>query len=171
MVERFSIKVVMLSTALLFLLAATASAQCVVEAYFSPYDNIEAQVVKRLSEAKETVHCSLYGITNVKITSTLKTLLDQGVEVKLCLDKMQAAGKYDTHQQLADAGAEVLIKKSAVLEHNKFCVIDDTRVVMGSWNFSNNAQKQDNSLVDLSASDAIIKQFSDAFQRIHKRDQ
>jgi mitochondrial cardiolipin hydrolase len=161
-----------LATVLLFffLSVVTASAQCAVEAYFSPYDDAESIVLKRLSEAKETVHCSLYGITNPKITATLKTLISQGVDVKLCLDKMQSAGKSSTHGQLRGAGADVVIKKTGVLEHNKFCVIDGARVIMGSWNYSGNAQRQDNSLVDISGCDPIIRQFQDAFQRIYERD-
>jgi len=164
------VRIAMLCAVLLVALTATASAQCTVEAYFSPYDDIQTVVVQRLSEATTSVNCSLYGISNISITKTLKELLDKGVTVKLCLDKTQSAGKYDTHEQLADAGAEVVIKKTGVLEHNKFCVIDGSRVLMGSWNYSNNAQKQDNSMVDLSGCDRIVKQFSDAFQRIHDRD-
>ncbi|MCX5804226.1 MAG: phospholipase D-like domain-containing protein [Proteobacteria bacterium] len=56
------------------------------------------------------------------------------------------------------------------MEHNKFCVIDNKRVVMGSWNYSANAQKQDNSMVDLSGCNGIIKSFTDAFERIYQRD-
>jgi mitochondrial cardiolipin hydrolase len=141
-----------------------------VEAYFSPYDDIHSAVVDRLSEATTSVKCSLYGITNISVTKTFKGLVGKGVTVKLCLDKTQSAGKYDTHQQLAKAGVEIVIKKTGVLEHNKFCVIDGTRVIMGSWNYSNNAQKQDNSMVDLSGCDAIVKEFSDAFERIYERD-
>ncbi len=138
------VRIAALCAVLLVALAATASAQCTVAAYFSPYDDVEVQVVQRLTEATTSVNCSLYGITNITITKTLKELLGKGVTVKLCLDKTQSAGKYDTHQQLADAGADVVIKKTGVLEHNKFCVIDGSRVIMGSWNYSNNAQKQDN---------------------------
>ena len=43
-------------------------AQCTVEPYFSPYDNVEKVIVKRLSEAKDSIKCSLYGITNKRIT-------------------------------------------------------------------------------------------------------
>jgi phosphatidylserine/phosphatidylglycerophosphate/cardiolipin synthase-like enzyme len=170
MIAAFRVRTAAFCAAFLFLFAGITSAQCVVQTYFSPYDNIEGIVINRLSGAQHSVHCSLYGITNVKITNTLKTLLDQSVEVKLCLDKTQSAGKHDTHQQLADDGAEVVIKKSGVLEHNKFCVIDNAMVMMGSWNYSNSAQKQDNSMVVLSGCDEIVKQFEAAFQRIHERD-
>lgn len=93
----FRIRVVVLSTACFLLFIARASAQCVVQAYVSPYDNIEAQV----------------------------------------------------------------------------CIVDNAGVLVGSRNYSASAQKQkqDNSMVELTACDATIKQFEAAFQRIHERDQ
>ncbi|MEW6063247.1 MAG: hypothetical protein AB1571_02660 [Nanoarchaeota archaeon] len=43
--------------------------------------------------------------------------------------------------------------------------------LMGSWNWSNNAQKQDNSNVLISQCPEQIKRFEDSFQRILKRDE
>lgn len=150
---------------------STMGKQCAVQAYFSPYDNIESLVVNRLSDAKETVNCSLYGITNRAITDSLIKLVKDGKNVTLCLDKMQSAGKSSAHHTLRKAGVDIVIKKINVLEHNKFCVIDDERVLMGSWNYSGNAQAQDNSLIDLSGCDDVVKQFKEAFTRIYERDQ
>lgn len=61
--------------------------QCTVEAYFSPYDNVEDVIVKRLVEAKRSVNCSLYGITNARITAILIALQQNDTTVSLCLDK------------------------------------------------------------------------------------
>jgi phosphatidylserine/phosphatidylglycerophosphate/cardiolipin synthase-like enzyme len=88
----------------------------------------------------------------------------------LCLDKIQSAGSSSKHNQLEDAGADVVIKKSSVLEHNKFCVIDGKMVIMGSWNYSANAQKQDNSTVEITSCSSIIDKFENAFERIYNRD-
>ena len=145
-------------------------AQCTVEPYFSPYDNVEKVIVKRLSEAKDSIKCSLYGITNKRITETLINKKSEGLEVILCLDKTQSAGKHSTHKELENAGVEIVIKKTGILEHNKFCVIDNSRVIMGSWNFSESAQKQDKSQVDISGCNDVVKKFSAAFERIYKRD-
>jgi|GEM_PF-1532012 len=134
------------------------------------YDDVEKVIVKRLSEAKDSIKCSLYGITNKRITETLINKKSEGLEVILCLDKTQSAGKHSTHKELENAGIEIVIKKTGTLEHNKFCVIDDKRVIMGSWNFSESAQKQDNSQVDISGCHDVVKKFSAAFERIYKRD-
>jgi phosphatidylserine/phosphatidylglycerophosphate/cardiolipin synthase-like enzyme len=49
-------------------------------------------------------------------------------------------------------------------------VIDDKTVVIGSYNFSGNAQKQDNSMVVISGCNETTKKFSKAFERIYNRD-
>lgn len=88
--------------------------------------------------------------------------------MRLCLDKTQSAGS--THNELKENGAKVVVKKTGVLEHNKSCIIDNNRVLMGSWNFSGSAQKQDNSIVNISSCDDIIKNLTEAFDRIYQRD-
>lgn len=149
---------------------AHAGSNCLVEAYFSPYEDIEGLVADKLKGAGGSIHCSLYGITNSRITNVLIDRVSRGVDIKLCLDKTQSSGKHSTHKELRDAGVEVVIKKSGVLEHNKFCVIDNKTVVMGSYNFSGNAQKQDNSIVVMSGCNPSTEKFNKAFMRIYRRD-
>lgn len=163
-------KKLIISIILILCLTSSAYAECTVAAYFSPYEDIEGLVVDELKVAGESIRCSLYGITNSRITEVLIDRVSSGVDIKLCLDKTQSAGKHSTHKELKEAGAEVVIKKTGVLEHNKFCVIDNKTVIMGSYNFSSSAQKQDNSIVVMSGCDETTKKFSKAFERIHKRD-
>lgn len=163
-------KKIIIGAILILYLTSSVYAECTVEAYFSPYEDIEGLIVDKLKVAGGTIRCSLYGITNSRITEVLINRVSSGVDIKLCLDKTQSAGKHSTHRELKDAGVEVVIKKTGVLEHNKFCVIDNKTVVMGSYNFSNSAQKQDNSIVVMSKCDPISEKFNKAFMRIYRRD-
>lgn len=163
-------KKIIISAILILCLTSSAYAECTIEAYFSPYEDIEGLVVDELKVAGESIHCSLYGITNSRITEVLINRVSSGVDIRLCLDKTQSAGKHSTHRELKDAGVEVVIKKAGVLEHNKFCVIDNKTVVMGSYNFSGSAQKQDNSIVVMSKCDPVTEKFNNAFMRIYRRD-
>lgn len=63
---------------LFFCLPFCVHAECFVEAYFSPYDDIETLVIEKLSEAEKSIHCSLYGITNKKI-KTLIGRIEKGL--------------------------------------------------------------------------------------------
>src|SRR2546426_4539426 len=153
-----------------FLLSISTVWACEIQPLFSPYDKVDDAINAQLTQATKTVHCSLYGITNQRLASDLIAAKQRGAEVGVGLDKMQAAGKSDLHAKLQAAGIQIEIKPVATLEHNKFCVIDGTMVTMGSWNWSNNAQKQDNSDVIITDCPKVAQAFEAAFQRIMERD-
>jgi len=143
---------------------------CTPAVYFSPYDNVETVVLRELGVAKKSIHASLYGIDNQQIADVLEAKAKAGVEVEIGEDKLQASGKHDLHAELMKAGVKVVVKPKGVLEHNKFAIIDGSTVVMGSWNWSKSAQKQDNSDVIFKYCPTIALEFETAFDRIIKRD-
>lgn len=143
---------------------------CIVSSYFSPYDNIENVIHAQLITASTSVHCSLYGITNKRLADDLVALKRRGLDIAIGLDKTQSSGPHDLGKYLKQKGIKIVVKKTSALEHNKFCIIDNNRIIMGSWNWSGNAQKQDNSDVFITGCPEQIKRFEDAFQRILKRD-
>lgn len=144
---------------------------CDVSAYFSPQDNIEQIILSAMDKAKETVHLSLFGISNRRLADKLVDLKTGGINIVLCIDKKQAALKSDLHAYLKKNGIVVVVKKTGVLEHNKFAIIDSRVVVMGSWNWSASAQAQDNSDVIIKNCPDVVGVFEAAFQRIYKRDE
>jgi phosphatidylserine/phosphatidylglycerophosphate/cardiolipin synthase-like enzyme len=137
---------------------------------FSPYDKVDDAIHAQLTQANKSVHCSLYGITNLRLANDLIAAKKRGADVGVGLDKTQAAGQHDLHAKLQAVGILIEIKPVATLEHNKFCVIDGSIVIMGSWNWSNNAQKQDNSDVMISDCPKVASAFEAAYQRIIERD-
>ncbi len=160
-----------LMTLLVLLLPVGAYATiCSINSYFSPFDNIEDAVHAKLLLSKKSVHCSLFGISNEQLAQDLVTLKKKGIEVFVAEDKKQAALNADKHTFLKENGVSVEIKHSGILEHNKFCVIDDETVIMGSWNWSHSAQAQDNSDVIFTDCPKQADQFEAAFKRIWERD-
>src|SRR5712691_2514416 len=153
-----------------FMLAVSTVWACEVQPLFSPYDKVDDAIHTKLEQAGKSVHCSLYGITNLRLANDLIAAKKRGADVAVGLDKTQAAGQHDLHAKLQAVGILVEIKPVATLEHNKFCVIDGTIVVMGSWNWSNNAQKQDNSDVSITDCPKVAQTFEAAYQRIIERD-
>ena len=139
------------------------------EVYFSPTEDVQSKLISELQKAKETIDCSLYGITQEDIANTLIEKDKSGVRVRIGLDKMQAAGKSDKHNELIKGGVEVRIKKLSALEHNKYCVIDGRVATEGSYNFSKNARLQDNSFVII-RDKGIVDKFGKQFEYIWARD-
>ncbi len=153
-----------------FVLAVSTAWACEVQPLFSPYDKVDDAIHAQLEKANQSVHCSLYGITNLRLADDLIAAKQRGADVGVGLDKKQAAGKSDLHAKLEAVGILVEIKPVNVLEHNKFCVLDGNVVIMGSWNWSNNAQKQDNSDVIITDCPKVAAAFEAAYQRIIERD-
>jgi phosphatidylserine/phosphatidylglycerophosphate/cardiolipin synthase-like enzyme len=153
-----------------FVLAVSTAWACEVQPLFSPYDKVDDAIHAQLEQASKSVHCSLYGITNLRLANDLIAAKQRGADVGIGLDKTQAAGQHDLHATLQAAGILVAIKPVATLEHNKFFVIDRATVIMGSWNWSNSAQKQDNSDVIITDCPKVAQAFEAAFQRILERD-
>lgn|SRR5574340_525289 len=145
-------------------------AACETTPLFSPTDKIEAAILVELYSAKHSIHCSLFGISNGNLAAALISQAHVGRQVQVSLDKRQAALPSDLHTLLQTTGVDVSIKRTNALEHNKFCVIDGQTVTMGSWNWSQAAQSQDNSEVIFRQCPDVAAKFEAAFQRIWRRD-
>ncbi len=165
-------KTVLMVICLLIPVSACAhqTATCTMTAYFSPWDNVIVPIHRALLSAHKTVYCSLYGITNRYLAHDLINLERKGVTVEVGLDKREAHGRYDLHTVLEAAGITVIIKPRVVLEHNKLCVIDGRTIIMGSYNWSASAQKQDNSDVIIKNCPRLGKAFVGECKRIYERD-
>lgn len=146
-----------------------------IEVYFSPYDNCEKPWVDTIMKASSYVYVSCFGLTNGNITKALCDVSKKGIKVIVCTDKMQAGNKTALirEQELRQAGAEYVIKKIQVLEHNKMLFVrtieGDQYAIIGSWNLSGNAQPQDNSIVVIKDKN-ITDKVKLAIERIYNRD-
>jgi phosphatidylserine/phosphatidylglycerophosphate/cardiolipin synthase-like enzyme len=122
-----------------------------------------------LESAKYEITLSCFGITNKRLGAILREKSRQGVKVLVLEDKMQSGGRADIHEELIADGVEVVIKKTTALEHNKMVVVDGKTAIIGSWNLSGNAQKQDNSMV-ITTDKAVVASAQEAMDRIYRRD-
>ena len=152
------------------ILLLAASSWAGVSVYFSPQDNCEKVWVNAIGAATNHIYVSCFGIENQRIADALIERAKRGIAVKVCCDKLQAAGKGSLTGQLKAAGIEVIVKKTAVLEHNKMMAIDGRSGIVGSWNLSDRAQAQDNSLVLFSGETNLVSQIETAWQAIYRRD-
>jgi phosphatidylserine/phosphatidylglycerophosphate/cardiolipin synthase-like enzyme len=153
-----------------FVLSVSTIWACEVQPLFSPYDKIDDAIHAQLGQATQSIHCSLFGITNLRLTNDLIAAKQRGVDVGVGLDRRQSEGTHDLHEKLKAEGILVEVKPVYTLEHNKFCVLDGATVIMGSWNWSNSAQKQDNSDVIITDCPSAAQAFEAAYQRIMERD-
>jgi phosphatidylserine/phosphatidylglycerophosphate/cardiolipin synthase-like enzyme len=161
---------------LIFILMATAFAMrssAATNLLFSPEDNLQQVWVSHIEHAR-VIHIACFGISNRAIASALETALkERHARVVILEDRRQSALRSDLHDVIASAGAQIIIKHSSVLLHDKMAVFDpglpDECAIVGSYNLSQSAEEQDNSDVvfddDSVHSNAVEKAWELMFRR------
>lgn len=118
--------------------------------FCSPYDDCSSQLVQLLQTAKSEVLVAVYTINSPVLVNTLIDLHKHGVDVEIITDSTQAAGAHEklALQYLRAEGIPVFVGKSKYhqIMHTKICIIDDTFVAYGSYNWTDVANRQDNTL-------------------------
>ena len=100
------------------------------EIYFTPSSDCENLIIKNIQKASE-IDIAVYSINNDKIVLSI-----------IVTDRLQAAGKHSKVQYLKDLGMSIRLNKKHKIEHNKFAVFDNKRVVTGSYNWTNPASSK-----------------------------
>lgn len=141
--------------------------QATVVAYFSPRGGAEAAIVQALSQARSSVCVLAYSYTSAPIAAALIEAHGRGVAVEVIVDKGQPTAKGGKAKETAAAGIPVLVDRAHAIAHNKVMVIDEARVITGSFNFTAGAEARnaENMLV-LDAAD-LAQAYLDDFAR-HK---
>ena len=107
---------------------------------FSPYQGATELVVKTIKEAKRSIHVAAYSFTSKPIADALVTAHDKGVDVEVVMDKSQHKGRM--MQYIRDHGIPTRINYRYSIMHDKFMVIDEKTLELGSFNYTAAAEKR-----------------------------
>jgi phosphatidylserine/phosphatidylglycerophosphate/cardiolipin synthase-like enzyme len=107
--------------------------------------NCAQNLIAEFDKATTSIHILIYNINEPSIVDSLIRAKQRGVEVKIGVDKTQYGqkGMKAEVQRMIDAGIETRIidVASTGIMHNKIAIIDNKVIIIGSFNYTNNAQK------------------------------
>lgn len=109
---------------------------------FTPPSGCGSLIAKEISKAKESIYVQAFGLTSQTIVDQLIEAKKKGVQVRVLLDRSNLNDKYSKMSELKRAGIEVSIDRVAGIAHNKIMIIDHYKVITGSFNFTNAADKR-----------------------------
>lgn len=141
-----------------------------VDVFFSPTDNLEKVWLETINLATNRIYVSCFGLFNTNIWAGLKKKNENGVEIVVCVDRVMSKAKGSQVTNVANEDIEIVVKKTTVFEHNKFIVVDGKHAIIGSYNLSERAQLQDNSLVLFINQPAYAQKIEKNFMKIYARD-
>lgn len=103
---------------------------------FTPPAGCGNLIALEISKARNSIYVQAYGITSKPIIRELIRAKSRGIRVAVLLDSSNLHETSSKMQELIDAGIEVKIDKVSGIAHNKVMVIDKSKVITGSFNFT-----------------------------------
>lgn len=136
---------------------------------FSPSDGVQNIILDELSNAKNSVKLMAFSFTEQKIASQLGDLAKKGVSVKCLFDYGQANSKYSQDSYLRGCGIKIKMSPNRSGKmHHKVIVIDDETVITGSYNYSKNAELNNDENILILKNKDIAAKYVKEFKRCWK---
>ncbi|MCX7647901.1 MAG: phospholipase D-like domain-containing protein, partial [Elusimicrobiales bacterium] len=104
-------------------------------------NSIRANIIKMINYSKKTIDIAVYSISDDDIFNTLVNAKNRGVKIRIVTDRLQST-QSATVKKLYDAGFDIKISDgfNKGMMHNKYAIFDNSIVITGSFNWSNNAE-------------------------------
>ena len=134
------------------------------EIFFSPKGGCTSQIVKYISKTKVSLDIQAFTFTSAPIAKAVLDVYKKGVPVRIILDSDEATSKYSSATFFTNMGIAIKIDKKHAIAHNKIIIIDQKRVITGSFNFTNQAETSNaENLLVINRPD-IAKLYKDNFE-------
>ncbi|MFH1386772.1 MAG: phospholipase D-like domain-containing protein [bacterium] len=153
---------------LLLALVSTTHALPSASAYFSPNGGIRDKIIAKINLSQKSIKLAIYSFTSGEIAWALENAKDRGVAIQVVADKGQAKGKNSEINFLLSKGIPVklLQGKGRGIMHHKFAIFDDKEVVTGSYNWTENAEKNNYENAVFISDPEVVKSFGEEFGRL-----
>lgn len=109
---------------------------------FTPPSGCGSLIAREIVGAKRSIYVQAYGLTSYSIINQLVAASRRGVKVRAILDSTNFSESKSIVEDLRYAGVEVIRDKVSGIAHNKIMIIDGLKVITGSFNFTEAADKR-----------------------------
>ena len=106
---------------------------------FTPPSGCGSLIAQEITKAKSSIYVQAYGLTLRSIIHQLKAASARGVKVRVLLDGGNLSDNKGIFHDLKSSGISVAFDKMSGIAHNKVMILDERKVITGSFNFTNAA--------------------------------
>lgn len=138
------------------------------DVYFSPDDHVQKALLTLLSNAQSSIDFLAYSFTSDPLSEAIRSRAKEGVQVRGVMDDGQMHTNSGTeYDRFRTAGLDVRLDAEKGLMHHKVLIIDGETVVMGSYNFTASAEKNNDENVLVIHSPEIAAKYLKEFERVY----
>ncbi len=142
-----------------------------IENYFSPNGGARAAIQARLAAAQKNIRLLAFSYTAQRQADILVEKRKAGLPVQAVLESRNANGAGAQFSRLKSGGVDVLKDGNCYVMHDKVYIIDDKTVIMGSYNFTGQAETDNDENVLIIDDPNLAAHYIDEFNRIYKQAQ
>ena len=135
------------------------------KAYF---ENIQTHLIHELASAQDEITIAVPWFTDRQLFDRICRQSRKGVRVQLLLmqDEINRSGRIPFQQLEASGGQLFWVPEGGRLMHNKFVVIDQKTVIIGSYNWSNKAQTNDENITVINGNLGLASEYITTYRKI-----
>ncbi|UPA54519.1 phospholipase D family protein [Wolbachia pipientis] len=127
---------------------------------FTPRENCTNLIIDSVEHARGSVLVQAYSFTSKSIAKSLIEAKERGVDIKVILDESQISSKHSVINELFEHKIPIWIDFKPAIAHSKVIIIDDQKVITGSFNFSDAAQQRNaENLLIITGDSPLVEQY------------
>jgi phosphatidylserine/phosphatidylglycerophosphate/cardiolipin synthase-like enzyme len=138
-----------------------------VENYFAPEDRVAEKIVARLKQAARTIDFMAFAFTDDQIGAAILERAKGGVVVRGVFELTGADTSASEYGKLKQAGLDVRVDGNPFAMHHKVFIVDGKTVILGSFNFSQNAEEENDENLLIIDDIALVQTFAAEFARVY----
>ncbi len=138
-----------------------------IQVCFAPEGNCSQKIIAAISSAQKSVQFMAFSFTHDGISKAVEERLKNGVKISGVFETRGTDTEASEYERLLKRKADVLLDGNPYNMHHKVFIIDGKIVILGSYNFSRNADTlNDENLLIIHNAD-IAKTYLEEYRRVY----
>lgn len=132
---------------------------------FTPNKQCQTQLIGEINKAQKSIYVQAYSFTDRDISGALVSASKRGVLVKILLDKSNQNDHRSAKDLIVNNNIPLRFDYPPGIAHNKVMIIDEVKVISGSYNFSASAYKRNTENLLTIMSKPLAQQYLQNWQK------
>ena len=136
------------------------------ENYFAAEDGVAAHIIEKINQAQRKIHFLAFSFTHDGMGQAMMDRRKAGAEVQGVFETTGSNTPFSEYGKMKRAGLDVYQDGNPYVMHHKVILLDDRVTIFGSFNFSDNADKDNDENLLIVTDPAFTAQFEQEYQRV-----
>jgi mitochondrial cardiolipin hydrolase len=137
-----------------------------IDSCFSPIEKCDIKIISFIGLAKSQLDIAIFSLTHAGIASAIKKSNEQGVAIRMIVDREQALTENSKIPDLKGSGISIKYGVAKSMMHNKFTIVDLAQLETGSYNYTFNATNNNLENQIYISDESVVKNYSQEFERM-----